>query len=74
MKNCINYKIQQYIEALEDTPVSGLHKMVMQKTEKELINTMLIRNKHNQTKTAQELGINRLTLRNKIKQYGITKF
>ncbi len=71
MKNCINYKIQQYIDALEGMPISGLHKMVMQKTEKELINLILIRNKHNQTKTAQELGINRLTLRKKIKQYGL---
>ena len=69
MKNCINYKIQQYIEALDGTPITGLHKMVMQKVEKELIDLILIRNKHNQTKTAQELGINRLTLRKKIKQY-----
>ena len=69
MKNCINYKIQQYIDALDGTPITGLHKTVMQKTEKELINLLLNKNNHNQTKTAEELGINRLTLRKKIKQY-----
>jgi two-component system, NtrC family, nitrogen regulation response regulator GlnG len=48
-----------------------LYKTVMAKVEKQLVDFVLEQNEGNQLKTAKILGINRNTLRTKIKRLGI---
>jgi Fis family transcriptional regulator, factor for inversion stimulation protein len=51
--------------------ISGLHAMVLSEVERPLIQTVLEHCGHNQSKTAQMLGVSRSTLRKKIIQYGL---
>lgn len=66
---CINAKLEQYFKQLNGAQTNNVHKMVMQETEAATIGFVLDFNKQNQSKTAQILGINRGTLKKKIKQY-----
>ena len=50
---------------------ANLHSAVMSEVEKALISIVLKETKGNQLKTARALGINRNTLRAKIKEYKI---
>lgn len=59
----------QYI--LKNIPRENILKSVIEKVENDVILYFLKRNFFNKSKTARELGINRLTLDKKIKEYGI---
>jgi Fis family transcriptional regulator len=50
---------------------TDLHALVIGEVEKPLLETVLERCGHNQSKAAQVLGISRSTLRKKMVQYGI---
>lgn len=56
----------------EETP-TDVFQMVIGQVEKPMVEFVLNKTDFNQTKTADILGINRNTLRKKIKQYKITK-
>jgi len=49
----------------------GLYDMVMRQTEKPLLQVVMQQADRNQTRAAEMLGINRSTLRKKLRQYGI---
>lgn len=57
--------------SVENTPV--IKSMNLESVEMETISRVLIENKWNITKTAEALGISRITLRRKIEKYSITK-
>ncbi|SFV53382.1 DNA-binding protein Fis [hydrothermal vent metagenome] len=71
MKQCITNKLNEYLDILDGTPATGLHKLFIQEIEQTLIELVLKKEENNQTKTAKVLGLNRSTLRAKIKQYSI---
>lgn len=60
-----------YFEALNGTPPSDVYRMVLEQVEDPLIRAVLIYSDGNQSQAAEILGINRGTLRKKLKQYGI---
>jgi Fis family transcriptional regulator len=61
--------LERYFHDLEGQTPTGLHALVMDRVECELIRYILTRAGGNQTLAAQMLGINRNTLRRKIQQY-----
>ncbi len=64
--------LQQYFKAHEgDLPAAGLYERIVKEVEKPLILLSLQATRHNQIKAAQLLGINRNTLRKKIKDLEI---
>lgn len=69
LPNCINTKLNCYFKQLNGEQVSGVHKMVMQESESITIKFILDMVEHNQSKAAKILGMNRGTLKKKIKLY-----
>ena len=63
--------LQDYFCRLDGHLPSNWYKMVLQEIEPPLLETVLYCTRGNQTKAADILGINRSTLRKKLKQYGM---
>lgn len=67
----VEVKISRFFEQLGTYYPENLHSMIMQKVEKPLIKQILFRTGGNQVHASKILGINRNTLRKKMKQYGL---
>ncbi|PTN11743.1 helix-turn-helix domain-containing protein [Nitrosomonas aestuarii] len=68
---CVRKSIDKYLIDLDGERPSCIHEMVIRSVEKPLIEVILHHTQGNQTQAAELLGINRNTLRHKIKQYQI---
>lgn len=71
LAECVEAALEKYFIHLEGQEPSGLYQMVLGEMEKPLLQTVMNQAGGNQTKAADILGINRGTLRKKLKQYGI---
>ncbi|SFP37576.1 DNA-binding protein Fis [Nitrosomonas cryotolerans] len=69
--SCVRKALNNYLNDLEGEKPSSIHGMVIQSVEKPMIEVVMQHTCGNQTQAAELLGINRNTLRNKIKQYQI---
>lgn len=65
--------LEEYFSMLGEETPTDVFQMVIGQVEKPMVEFVLNKTDFNQTKTADILGINRNTLRKKIKQYKITK-
>jgi Fis family transcriptional regulator len=63
--------VERYFEQLEGYQANNLYEMVLHEIERPLIETVLRQCGHNQSRTAQLLGLSRSTLRKKMIQHGI---
>ena len=63
--------IDGYFKDLEGEKASGVYDMVINCVEKPLLESVLTRVRGNQTHAAQMLGLNRNTLRKKMRAHGI---
>lgn len=63
--------IDGYFKDLDGEKASGVYDMVINSIEKPLLESVLNRVRGNQTHAAQVLGLNRNTLRKKLKSHGI---
>jgi len=61
--------LQDYFYNLEGQAPSNLYKLVLQEVEAPLLEAVMNHTRGNQTHAAEILGINRSTLRKKLKQY-----
>ena len=68
---CVRKAMDAYFRDLDGERPAAIHDMVICSVEKPLIETVLARVDGNQTQAAQLLGLNRNTLRKKMKAYGI---
>ncbi len=68
---CVRRSVEGYLKDLDGEKPHPLHEMVILSVEKPLVELVMKYTKGNQTRTAEILGINRNTLRNKIRQYRI---
>ena len=71
LRECVRTVLTNYIDDLEGHHVDDLYQLVLSEVEVPLLETILNHTRGNQSKAAQMLGINRGTLRKKIKQYDI---
>lgn len=68
---CVRKAMDAYFRDLDGERPAAIYDMVICSVEKPLIETVLARVDGNQTQAAQLLGLNRNTLRKKMKAYGI---
>jgi len=71
ISGCINESLDQYIKDLDGEHPTNVYDMVIGMVEKPLLTYIMGISKGNQSKAAEILGLNRNTLRKKLKQYKI---
>ena len=71
MARTVRKAIEGYFKDLDGETASGVYDMVINCVEKPMLESVLTRVRGNQTHAAQMLGLNRNTLRKKMKAHGI---
>lgn len=71
LRESVAMALEHYFEQLEGQPVSDLYAMVLGEVEGPLLETVMRHTQDNQTQASAILGLNRGTLRKKLKQYGL---
>ncbi|WP_111641208.1 DNA-binding transcriptional regulator Fis [Marinimicrobium alkaliphilum] len=71
LRGCVERAMENYFQNLDGQSVSNVYEMVLAEVEAPLLETVLKYTRHNQTRAAQVLGLNRGTLRKKLKQYDL---
>lgn len=71
LRGCVEQAMENYFKHLDGQDVSDVYDMVMAEVEAPMLEIVLKYTRHNQTRAAQVLGLNRGTLRKKLKQYGL---
>ena len=71
LRESVEDAISSYFQQLEGHPAGELYKMVMEEVEEPLFRSVLEYTGGNQSKASELLGINRGTLRKKLKMYGL---
>jgi Fis family transcriptional regulator len=69
LSDAVKHSIETYFKDLEGEPAHGVYSMVVESVEKTLIEEILKRTEGNQSDAAEILGINRNTLRTKMKKF-----
>jgi Fis family transcriptional regulator len=65
----VEKSLDEYFFHLDGEPADDIYRMVMDNVEKTLFTNVMHRAEGNQTQAADMLGINRATLRNKLKAH-----
>lgn len=71
LRDNVHQSLTNYFKQLDGQPVTDVYQMVLAEIEAPLFETVMAYTKDNQTKASQLLGLNRGTLRKKLKQYGL---
>lgn len=71
LSKCVQRSLKAYFKDLNGEDACDLYSMVIEEIEKPLLEVVMEQAESNQTKAARILGINRNTLRKKLKQYGL---
>jgi Fis family transcriptional regulator len=70
---CVRSSMEKYFHDLNGEKVTGVYEMVLHEMEKPLLEIVMKHAKSNQCKAADILGINRNTLRKKLKLHKLDK-
>ncbi len=71
LRGSVEQALDNYFQSLDGQPASNVYEMVLAEVEAPMLEVVLKYTRHNQTRAAQVLGLNRGTLRKKLKQYGL---
>ena len=71
LRQCVAAAMEQYFQTLGGHDCGGLYEFVLGEVEIPLLEAVLSYTGGNHTKAAQMLGINRATLRKKLRHHGI---
>lgn len=71
LRSEVEKALDRYFQQIEDEPISNLHQMVMAEVEEPLLQAVMRFTGNNQSKASIMLGLNRGTLRTKLKNYGM---
>jgi len=69
LNECVRHCLEAYFERLDGFQANDLYRMVMHQVEAPMLEVVLSQTHGNQSQAAEVLGINRGTLRKKLKQY-----
>ncbi|MGA9162968.1 MAG: helix-turn-helix domain-containing protein [Thiobacillus sp.] len=70
---CMRRSLNRYFKDLDGETPGGIYNMVLCSVEKPLLIYILDRAEGNQTRAAEILGINRNTLRKKLREHGLSE-
>ncbi len=68
---CVRRSLKRYFKDMNGEEPANLYQMVMTEIEKPLLEIVMEHSESNQTRASRVLGINRNTLRKKLKQYDL---
>lgn len=68
---CVESALRDYFSHLDGHPASDIYQMVLAEVEAPLLEVVLEYTRRNQLRAAEVLGLNRGTLRKKLKQYNM---
>jgi Fis family transcriptional regulator len=71
LRECVRDALENYFSQLGGHPPGDLYRLVMTEVEAPLLVTVMRYTRGNQSKAAEVLGINRGTLRKKLREHGI---
>lgn len=71
LRECVATALVDYFDSLDGHPGGNLYEMVLQEVEQPLLEIVMQQVNGNQSKAAVLLGLNRGTLRKKLKQYDL---
>ena len=69
LRDAVNQSLVTYFDQMGDEMPTGLYEMVISEVERPLLSHVMQQALNNQCKAAQMLGLNRGTLRKKLKHY-----
>ncbi len=73
LSNSVKRSMEKYFRDLDGTKPVHLYSMVLREVERPLLEVVMKHAKSNQCRAAEILGINRNTLRKKLKEHGLDK-
>lgn len=71
LRDSVEKALENYFSQLDGAPVKDVYQMVLSEVEAPLLEHVLKYTRNNQTRASVMLGLNRGTLRKKLKQYGL---
>jgi Fis family transcriptional regulator len=71
LRESVEVAVNNYFSHLEGQHVTDVYDMVLQEVEAPLLEAVLKYTRNNQTRASTVLGLNRGTLRKKLKRYGL---
>ncbi|SEI42481.1 Fis family transcriptional regulator, factor for inversion stimulation protein [Allopseudospirillum japonicum] len=71
LRDTVQAALEHYLAHLEGEPVTALYDKVLQEVEAPLLATVMQYTHNNQSQASEILGLNRGTLRKKLRQYGL---
>jgi Fis family transcriptional regulator len=71
LRDAVRICLEKYFADLDGHEPADIHQLVMAEVEPAMLETVMRFARGNQTRAADMLGINRTTLRKKLRQYGL---
>lgn len=71
LRDSVEIAMRNYFAHLDGQEVTNVHQMVLTEVEAPMLEAVMRYCRDNQTKASKVLGLNRGTLRKKLKQYGL---
>jgi Fis family transcriptional regulator len=71
LRDTVRSTIGEYLQDVDEEFISELHAMVLAEVEAPLLEAVMQKARSNQSNAARMLGLNRGTLRKKLRQYGL---
>ncbi|WP_040557663.1 DNA-binding transcriptional regulator Fis [Reinekea blandensis] len=71
LRDSVEIAMRNYFANLDGQDVTNVHQMVLTEVEAPMLEAVMRYCRDNQTKASKVLGLNRGTLRKKLKQYGL---
>lgn len=71
LRECVSSTLGDYLREVDDELVSDLYNMVLSEVEAPLLEQVMQKARSNQSVAARMLGLNRGTLRKKLRHYGL---
>ncbi|NVK22595.1 MAG: DNA-binding transcriptional regulator Fis [Kangiellaceae bacterium] len=71
LREHVAISMQHYLKQMHGQPLNEVYDLVLSQVEEPLLRAIMEHTRNNQTKAAQVLGLNRGTLRKKLKRYDL---